>query len=196
MAADGRFTALVIYVILYVVKEDVCLRLCSDGRLLLGNGEQARRVCSVGEAAKQLRRSRRQIYRYLADGSLEAPLKVLGEWLIDYASVERLAARPLTVQPVPARMQPLFPEYEISDLNVGRDQVLILARVLGRGGLEDLRWALKRYGRRVLRKFIVAEAARTLDARSLTLWSLVFEAEPVPAPGWRRDSNPWARTNE
>jgi len=85
----------------------------TDGTLRLSKGlEPERRVMSAAQACRRLRRSRRQVYRLMKAGRLGPPAKILGEWLIEEASVESLARAPLAAQPLPGRLKPLFPEYE------------------------------------------------------------------------------------
>jgi hypothetical protein len=119
-----------------------------------------------------------------------ARLLRLGEWLLDQAALESLARTPLTAQPVPDRLRPLFPEYELKALNAGKDHVLIIARVLEGGGREDVRWLLERYPRRQIRRVIEEEGSRLLSAQSRRLWSLVFKVTPRPLADWRK-ADPW-----
>jgi hypothetical protein len=138
-----------------------------------------------------LRRSRRQVYRYLRSGELRAAGKLLGEWLLERGDVVRLARSPLAVQPVPSRLQPLFPEYDTSSLNAGRDRALALSRVLELGGLGEARWAFRRYSRKEIAAFLRADGARMLSPRALRLWSLYLGVRPRTVPSWRRAS-PWS----
>ena len=162
----------------------------SDGTLLLLAGGRSTRVCTVARAAAALKRTRRQIYRYIETGLLRPEAKMLGEWLLDAAEVEKAALRPRTAQPLPKKLSPLFPEYDISALNAGRDRTLVIARVLESGGREEIDWAFKRYGRAELSSFVREDGARLLGARSLRLWSLVLGAAPGPLPEWRK-SGTW-----
>jgi len=57
-----------------------------------------------------------------------------------------------------------------------------VTRVLEAGGREDLKWLLKRYPRRDIRRIIETQASRLLSARSRRLWSLVFGATPGSFP--------------
>lgn len=163
----------------------------ADGSLWLEKTLQPpRRVVTVGAACRILRRSRRQVYRLMRAGRLGPLEKMLGEWLLDLAAVESLARAPLTAQPLPGRLKPLFPEYEPKALNAGQDSVLVISRVLEGGGREDLRWLLKRYPSREIRRVIEEDGSRLLSARSLGLWALVFKATPRPLSSWRQ-ADPW-----
>lgn len=173
------------------MKCDLTLRQDGEGALWLETASRPpRRVVTVADACRRQRRTRRQVYRLLKAGLLGAPEKILGEWLLDWKAVEGLARAPLTAQPLPGRLKPLFPEYELKALNAGKDSVLVLSRVLEGGGREDLRWLLKRYPRREIRRFIEEEGSRLLSARSRRLWSMVFKTTPRPLAPWRR-ADPW-----
>lgn len=54
-------------------------------------------------------------------------------------------------QRVPRRLQRLLQEYDTRELHAGRDRGLLLARVLDRGGFDDVAWAMRRYGRASVR---------------------------------------------
>lgn len=144
----------------------------------------------MARACRLLRRSRRQVYRYLRSGDLVAAGKLLGEWLVERKSVDRLARSPLTVQPVPSHLQPLLPEYRVENLNAGRDRVLIVSRVLELGGLEQVRWVLRRYPRQEIARIVRDDGARLLSPRSLRLWSVVLGVRPAALPEWR-DASAW-----
>ncbi|MFH1726168.1 MAG: helix-turn-helix domain-containing protein [Elusimicrobiota bacterium] len=174
----------------------MALGVSPDGRMSLKvrGGGRARPVCTVKEACSLLKRTRRQVYRHIENGILPSMGKVLGEWLLDRTAVERLGRDPLFAQPVPARLQPLFPEYRVGDLNAGRDRVMILARVLEGGGRSDMKWLLRRYGRKDIARFLEEDGSRLLSARALRLWALFFRVRPRPVPSWRRAANPWPET--
>ncbi len=173
------------------MKYDIELRQDGTGALWLKTAPKPpRRVVTVAEVSRRLCRTRRHVYRLLKAGLLGPPERLLGTWLLDQAAVEGLARAPLTAQPLPGRLRPLFPEYETKALNAGKDGVLIISRVLEGGGREDLRWLLKRYPHREIRRVIEEEGSRLLSARSRRLWSLVFKATPRPLAPWR-ETDPW-----
>ena len=173
------------------MKFSIGLRQDNEGKLWLEKACQPpRRVVTVATACKRLRRTRRQIYRLMKAGRLGPVEKMLGEWLLDQTAVEGLKRAPLSAQPVPGRLKPLFPEYEPKALNAGKDRVLIISRVLEGGGREDVRWLLKRYPRREIRRVIEDEGSRLLSRQSRRLWSLVFKVTPRPLAAWRQ-ADPW-----
>ena len=72
----------------------------------------------------------------------------------------------------------------------GKDSVPVISRVLENGGRDDLKWLLKRYPIREIRRIIEAEGSRLLSSRSRRLWSLVFKVTPRPLASWRQ-ADPW-----
>ena len=69
-----------------------------NGALFLEAGGRRSEVRKVAQAARILKRTRRQVYRYIETGLLQPEAKVLGEWLLDAAEVKKAAERPLAVQ--------------------------------------------------------------------------------------------------
>ena len=190
--ADWVFTDLYFYVILYVVKFNIGLLQTPEGKYwLLSPGERPVRACTVANACHRLKRTRRQVYRYIRSGWLTARGKILGEWLLEEDAVTRLVRTPPQAQPLPRRLQALFPEYDVSRLNAGKDQTVVIARILDTGGAEDLRWLLRRYTRGQLARFIRENGARRLGPRSRRLWSIYLGVRPRPAPDWKTP-DPWA----
>jgi hypothetical protein len=165
---------------------EVCLTQQSDGTLLLSAGGPPEKVYTVAQAVRRLKRSRRQVYRGVKAGLLPARAKLLGELLLEAAAVDRAAAAPSGVQPLPASLAPLFPEYDLPSLDAGRDKVLVLGRVLQAGGRAAAAWAFNRYGRRELATFVEAEGSRLLEPRPLAFWSLVLGVKARPAASLRR----------
>lgn len=185
-------TFLHLHVILYVMNIRMTLIQEADGSMFLEAGGEARRVCTVSQAARMLKRTRRQVYRYIKTGVLKPESKLLGEWLLNASEVAGMAERPLAAQPIPKRLAPLFPEYDASKLNAGRDRTLVLARALENGGAGEIKWVFRRYSRKELAGFIEKDGARLLSPRSLRLWSLVVDAVPGPMPEWR-SGGPWRK---
>jgi hypothetical protein len=164
----------------------------SSGWLLVDPaGGKPRGVCTVREACRRLSLSRRQVYRLVVARTVATHGKIFGEWLLDRDGVESLARSPASAQPIPARLKPLFPEYDLARLNAGRDRTMVISRVLDRGRLSDVRWLLGRLPKKDFIRFIEEEGARLMSRRSLRLWSLVFAAVPKALPKWRTKENPW-----
>jgi hypothetical protein len=163
-----------------------------EGRLWFRGGASRKltRVSSVTEAAGVLSRTRRQIYRCLHDGSLISVSKLLGEWLIDFDSVERLRANVPMKRRLPGRFQVFFPEFRVGALNPGKERVLIVSRLLEQGGVADIRWLVHTYGAKGIRQVVSEEGNRLLSRRTLHFWSLLFGVPPRPSRV-EKGSDPW-----
>lgn len=146
-------------------------------------------VLTALQAARRLRRSRRQVYRLVKAGALGLRSKILGECLIDEAGVRRLLAAPRARQRLPGALAPLFPEYDLRALNAGTDRDLVLARVLDGGGEGAASWALRRYGAGALAEFVARRGA-SLGPRSRAFWEAFLGVRAAPGPAWRRKA-PW-----
>lgn len=174
-----------------IISDDGSLWLQRPGRAALTP------VCTISQASRRLRRSRRQIHRQLGSGLLEDCGKVLGERLVGSESVERAARRPPATQPLPSILRGLFPEYALRDINAGTHRELVLSRILENGSLECIRWMRGRYRRAEIASFLEQDGPRLLSPRSLRFWRL-FHGLPAEAnqrkaaSSWRARSNPWA----
>jgi len=158
-----------------------------------GEGK-ARRVCTLSTARKLLRKSSRQLYRNIQGGELLSYGKPFGEHLLDYESMKALGTRPLTRQPVPQKLQCLFPEYGVKNLNVGRDRVLILSRVLELGTLADIQWLLRRFSNSELKDTLKQDGVRILSKRAWNFWRLFFQLPADPKSSSSR-ATPWQLRN-
>jgi hypothetical protein len=92
-------------------------------------------------------------------------------------------------------MRWLFWNVDFETLDVGRDVDLILTRVLERGRLTDVRWAIHRYGLDRIRTYFRARAHVELSPKTVQFWRLVLGANeekwPEP-PAFRQSSSaPW-----
>jgi hypothetical protein len=101
---------------------------------------------------------------------------------------------PPTIAPtaLPGELRWLFPEFQLDALRADRDRNLILARVLERGRLCDVRWALGAYGDEGILDFLRHSGCPELSARTLSFWRAYFKAENETwqtPPAWRRNSS-------
>jgi hypothetical protein len=92
-------------------------------------------------------------------------------------------------------MKSLFWNVDFGRLDAERDADFILSRVLERGRLVDVRWAVSRYGLARIHRFFRDAPRLELSPRTVRLWRVVLRAEeekwPEP-PAWRRSSSvPW-----
>lgn len=88
----------------------------------------------------------------------------------------------------------LFWDVELSDLDVEKHADYILERVLERGRIEDVGWAMNAYGLERIRAFFRERARPEISPRTLAFWRAFFrEEQPWPSlPAWRQNNSaPW-----
>lgn len=96
---------------------------------------------------------------------------------------------------LPESMTWLFQEVDLEAIDVERDEGFVLARVLERGRLEDVKWVLGHYGAARIHEFFRTTGGPELTARTLAFWRAYFDAENEiwkSPPSFRRTSSaPW-----
>jgi len=88
----------------------------------------------------------------------------------------------------------LFWDVDLAQLDVEAHAEYVLGRVLERGRLEDVLWALSTYGADRIHGFLRERARPELSARTLAFWRAFFREEhPWPTrPDWHPSSPaPW-----
>jgi len=140
---------------------------------------------TVSEVCRRLKKSRRQVYRYLQKGWLEPAGKFLNEWLVTAASLQRLEPLlPATRRRVPSSVAVLVPEYRIQGLDAVRHAHPIAEGILNRGTRWEARWFLSAYPAAWIKNFLIQDGRRLLSQRSLHFWCHYLHV-PVPPPTWR-----------
>ena len=86
---------------------------------------------------------------------------------------------------VPSSFAHLFPDFDVRSLHKERDAVLILARILERGGRRETAWASRHYSLSFRRHFIRKEGPRLLSARALRFWGWLWKVRAQSVPSWR-----------
>lgn len=95
---------------------------------------------------------------------------------------------------IPPALKPHFQEYDLQALEVERDAVLILQRVLEHGTWDEVRWLLSRYGAPRVRAFLRQHGERLLSQVAFHYWRKLFgirrwRRSPFPTPKgevWKR----------
>jgi len=152
------------------------------------------RVVRMEDACRQLKRSRRHLYRYVARGWLKPVAKFSGELFFDQSDLAALGphASQGRRNALPRRLAPLFPEYDIKALAPERDAEMILSRVLERGNEREIRWAIRRFPLRRRRLFLSRQGRRLLSARAFHFWSWLWgRVRPSKTPAWRESGLAW-----
>lgn len=97
--------------------------------------------------------------------------------------------------PVPAEHEWLFWDVDPDAIDLARDRRYVLGRVLERGRLSDVRWAVSQYGIEGIDEFFRAGAHPEISRATRALWQAVLgeRAREWPRPpAWRHDNAaPW-----
>lgn len=96
---------------------------------------------------------------------------------------------------LPKALRWLFWELNFDSLDPERHADSILARILERGRMVDVQWAIRHYGKERIHRFFREVGHPELSDRTVSFWRAVFKAEDekwASPPAWRRDSSaPW-----
>jgi hypothetical protein len=71
---------------------------------------------------------------------------------------------------LPERLRPLFPGYDLEHIKLPDHIDLVMLHVLTRGGEEDRRWLVGRFGDATIRRWILRRRGRGLMLRHMTPW--------------------------
>ena len=99
------------------------------------------------------------------------------------------------MRPIPSRMKRIFWNVDFDELDPARDADAIIARIVEFGTLQDVRWAIDRYGLKRIHRFFRTCGSPEVSDKTVAFWRAVFKAEdetwPRP-PAWRQSSfAPW-----
>ena len=143
-------------------------------------------VLTVGEVCRTLRKSRRQVYRYLRMQRLQPCARILGQWLVAKAEVDRFAD-----DQVPGRLRAFFWDAQLSSLSVTHHRDFILARLLEFGDRQAARWVLRTYPRRALAAFLQGRGADVLSRRAWQFWASQVGLKAPRMPSRRVGAAVW-----
>ena len=145
-------------------------------------------VLTVREVCRRVRKSRRQIYRYLQAGRLTPCARILGQWLFAPAEVARLTRR----RP-PTFLRPFFWDVRLADLSVDRHQEFILARLLECGDRNAIAWAFRTYPQERVATFLKGRGTALLSRRAWGFWALLLRIESGARgkASWRARGRHW-----
>ena len=145
-------------------------------------------VLTVADVCRRLRKSRRQVYRYLSAGRLRPCAQVLGQWLFAKAEIDRCAKTH-----VPSALWRFFWDVRLASLSVDRHRDFILARLLAFGDRQALRWAFRTYPRQQAARFLATRGADVLDRRTWQFWAsqLGVRRRRSRTSSWRSRGRAW-----
>lgn len=143
---------------------------------------------TVKEVCQRLRKSRRQVYRYLRMGRLRPCAQVLGQWLFAPADIARW-----TTQGLPKRLRVFFWDVSFSSLSSREHRDFILGRLLELGDREAIRWVFRTYPRPALVAFLKGRGTDVLSRRNWHFWSsqLGIDRKGLRASSWRHAGRSW-----
>jgi len=90
-------------------------------------------------------------------------------------------------------MRWLFWEMDLRSLDHLRDADYILGRVLEHGCMEEVRWAMRRYGLPRIHRFFREVGHPELSDRTIAFWRAVFKVGSekwASPPSWRKTIRP------
>ena len=93
---------------------------------------------------------------------------------------------------VPDELHWLFWNVDVGALDLDRDADSIVARVLERGRLDDVRWLIETYGLDRIRTFFRSAAHPEVSRRTRLFWRAALRAQEErwpEVPAWRRSSS-------
>ncbi len=147
-----------------------------------------RPILTAEDVCRLLRRSKRQVYRYLKAGRLQPCARILGQWLFSAEEVRRFQR-----DRIPSFLKPFFWDARMADLSSEHHRDFILARVLESGDRKAVRWALRTYPKQTVLSFLKDRGKAALSERAQNFWlSVLGEALPRrDRPDWRRQGRRW-----
>jgi len=146
-------------------------------------------VLTVGQVCRALRKSRRQVYRYLRLKRLQPCARILGQWLVAKTEVDRFAR-----DQVPSRLRAFFWDAQLSSLSVTRHRDFILARLLEFGDQQAAQWVLRTYPRQALAAFLKGRGTDVLSRRAWRFWAVQVGLEGPRRPSRRAGAALWSGT--
>lgn len=76
---------------------------------------------------------------------------------------------------LPEFLQPCLSSYDLSQLDIKRDKILIITLVLNQGNYRDLRWLTKTYGKKEIEKVIKNPVRGMWYEWILKYWLMIFD---------------------
>jgi len=126
-------------------------------------------VLTVRQVCRSLRKSRRQVYRYMKTGLLVPCARILGQWL--FAPEE---TRLFSKRQIPRFLKPYFWDTRLSNLSVDRHRPFILGRILESGDQKAVSWALRTYPSAEISSFLRGHGKEVLSQRTWNFWALLL----------------------
>ena len=151
-------------------------------------GQEISQPLTVQEVCRLLRKSQRQVYRYLKAGRLRPCARILGQWIFSFEEVQRFQKPGM-----PVSLRPFFWDAQFSGLSVDHHRDFILGRLLEVGDRRALRWVFQTYSRNLIFDFLGKRGTDLLSPRSWHFWALQLGREPrvLSKKSWRSQGRRW-----
>ena len=88
---------------------------------------------------------------------------------------------------IPEQAAVFFQEYDFNSLDVNKDKILIIGRILELGDLAELQWLFKTYTVKEIREFVKLRGYRALSSRAFNFWCLILDIKDYKKPEWLED---------
>lgn len=87
---------------------------------------------------------------------------------------------------LPHSTEIFFQEYHFVDLDLERDQSLIIERLLAYGSRPEIQWLFQRYKTEAIRIWVDTQGHRLLPRSRYHLWCVILDLPPKPkqSPIW------------
>lgn len=97
----------------------------------------------------------------------------------------------------PAEVKDLFWDCDVRGLKWGRDQDLIIARILTHGGLHALKWLRSLVSDRELREWILRRSGAGMNPQRLRFWEVILDLPHRRVNDWlySERNDIWNRRN-
>lgn len=95
---------------------------------------------------------------------------------------------------IPDGMRWIFWDVDVDEIDLEAHAHGVMARILERGRLEDVRWLIGRYGLDRIHAFFRGVWSPEISERTRTFWRVVFNAKEeqwAGPPDWRQSSSPF-----
>lgn len=85
------------------------------------------------------------------------------------------------------KLKPLFWEYDFDEIDLSRDQELVIKKVLTHGSVEDLRLLRETKGDKEIEAFLLRAKGRGIDRRRLRFYQVIFRLPSREVDSWLKD---------
>lgn len=85
------------------------------------------------------------------------------------------------------KLSHLFWDYEFEELDLLKDEHLIMRKVLSHGGIDDLKILVDLFGKKRIKEFLLETRGRGIDKRRLRFYEAFFDLPRREVDSWIKD---------